>query len=106
MSIFEKAFEKAGKGNAGEQEDQLFDSRDDLVNIPESVGDDEVESVLAEQADSGVWSENEPQPAVSGRQVTLDLSRLQEAGRSKDPKRTRISGNHWLVEDLSSMFIK
>ena len=57
MSIFEKAFEKAGKGNAGEQDDQLFDSGDDLVNIPESLGDDEVvESVFAEEADSGDWS--------------------------------------------------
>jgi protein-tyrosine kinase len=82
MSIFEKAFEKAGKGNAGEHEDQLFDSGDDLVNIPESLGDDEVESVLAEEADSGSWSESQSQaqPTGAGRQVTLDLSKLQEAG--------------------------
>lgn len=80
MSIFEKAFEKAGKGNAEEQDDQLFDSGDDLVNIPESLGDDEVESVLAEEADSGNWSESQPQAAGSGRQVTLDLSKLHEAG--------------------------
>ena len=80
MSIFEKAFEKAGKGKAGEQESQLFDSGDDLVDIPESLGDNEVESMLAEEADSGAWSENEPQPAGPGRQVTLDLSKLQEAG--------------------------
>ena len=81
MSIFEKAFEKAGKENAGEQEDQLFDPADDLVNIPESLGDDEVESVLAEEADSGAWSEDQP-PAVAGagRQVTLDLSKLHDAG--------------------------
>lgn len=80
MSIFEKAFEKAGKDNAGEQEDQLFDPADDLVNIPESLGDDDVESALAEEADSGAWSETSPPTAGVGRQVTLDLSRLQQAG--------------------------
>jgi len=80
MSIFEKAFEKAGKGSAGEQEDQLFDPADDLVNIPESLGDDEVESVLAEEADSDSWDESQPQAAGVGRQVTLDLSKLHEAG--------------------------
>jgi len=80
MSIFEKAFEKAGKRSAEEQGDQLFDPADDLVNIPESLGDDDVESVLAEEADSGAWSESEPQPTSVGKQVTLDLSKLQEAG--------------------------
>ena len=37
MSIFEKAFEKAGKGTGEEQADQLFDATDGLMNIPESL---------------------------------------------------------------------
>ena len=35
---------------------------------------------LAEEPDSGLWKENQPQAAGSGKQVTLDLSRLREAG--------------------------
>ena len=82
MSIFEKAFEKAGKEAGKGQADPLFDSPDGLLNVPESL-DGEVVSPgpgLAEDMDSGSWSEAEPQAAGSGKRVTLDLSRLREAG--------------------------
>jgi receptor protein-tyrosine kinase len=85
MSIFEKAFEKAGK-NAGEDPaDQLFDSADGLLNIPESLDEDGVGSSLAEGQDSEVWGEDRPQIVGPGKKVKLDLDRLKEAGLV-DPK--------------------
>ena len=84
MSIFEKAYEKAGKAAGKDEADQLFDPADDLLNIPASLDD----------VDSGEWSENQPQAAgtASGKEVILDLSRLREAGlvdpRSNKTNRT------------------
>ena len=80
MSIFEKAFVKAGKGTGEEQADPLFDSSDGLMNIPESLDEEGTGSGLAEGPDFGLWSENQPPAAGSGKQVTLDLSRLRDAG--------------------------
>jgi len=80
MSIFEKAFVKAGKGTGEEQADPLFDSSDGLMNIPESLDEEGTGSGLAEGPDSGLWSENQPPAAGSGKQVTLDLNRLRDAG--------------------------
>ena len=94
MSIFEKAFEKAGKGVGKEQADPLFDSPDGLLNVPESLDGEVVPPGpgLAEDMDSGLWSEPQPQATGSGKQVTLDLSRLREAGlvdpRSSKSNRT------------------
>ena len=80
MSIFEKAFEKAAKGTAEEQADQLFGSADDLVNLPESLDDDGAGSTLTEDPDYGVWNEDQSQAAGSGKLVRLDLNRIREAG--------------------------
>ena len=94
MSIFEKAFEKAGKEAGKEQADPLFDSPDGLLNVPESLDGEVVPPGpgLAEGMDSGLWSETGPQTTGSGKQVTLDLSRLREAGlvdpRSSKSNRT------------------
>lgn len=94
MSIFEKAFEKAGKEAGKEQADPLFDSPDVLLNVPESLDGDVLPPGAgpAEDMDSGLWSESEPQATGSGKQVTLDLSRLREAGlvdpRSSKSNRT------------------
>jgi receptor protein-tyrosine kinase len=85
MSIFEKAFEKAGKGTGEEQAAPLFDSVDGLLNIPESLDEEGAEPGFAEDLDSGLWGENQPQAAGSGKQVMLDLSRLRDAGLV-DPK--------------------
>ena len=80
MSIFEKAFDKAGKGTDKQQVDQLFDPADDLLNIPESLSEDDAGSMLADDPDAGLWDESQSQVAGPGRQVTLDLSSLREAG--------------------------
>jgi protein-tyrosine kinase len=80
MGIFEKAFEKAGKGTAEEQADQLFGPADDPLNIPASLDDDGAGSLLTEAPDSGLWDEDQSQAAGSGKLVKLDLSRLREAG--------------------------
>jgi receptor protein-tyrosine kinase len=85
MSIFEKAFEKAGKGAGGEQADPLFDSADGLLNIPESLDEERAEPGLAEDLDAGLWNGNQPQSAGPGKQVMLDLNRLRDAGLV-DPK--------------------
>jgi receptor protein-tyrosine kinase len=85
MSIFEKAFEKAGKGAGGEQADPLFDSADGLLNIPESLDEERAEPGLAEDPDAGLWNGNQPQSAGPGKQVMLDLNRLRDAGLV-DPK--------------------
>jgi len=80
MSIFEKAFEKAAKGAGGEQADPLFDSADDILNIPESLDEEGAESGGAEDLGSRLWSENQPQADGFGKQVKLDLSGLRDAG--------------------------
>jgi receptor protein-tyrosine kinase len=80
MSIFEKAFEKAGKGTSEEQADPLFDSSDVLLNVPESLDEEGAKHGLAEDLDSELWIENQSQAAGSGKQVSLDLSRLRDAG--------------------------
>ena len=80
MSIFEKAFDKAGKGTDKQQVDQLFDPADDLLNIPESLSEYDAGSMLADDPDAGLWDESQSQVAGPGRQVTLDLSSLREAG--------------------------
>ena len=76
MSIFEKAFEKAGKGDAKEQADQLFDSADDLLSIPASLGEDDVGEMLAEDPDAGLSGGEQRPVSGSGRQVTLDLEQI------------------------------
>jgi len=92
MSIFEKAFEKAGKDAGKEEADQLFDSTDELLNIPESLDEEGIASSLARDLDSGAWSDNQQQVTGTGKQVTLDLSLLREAGlvdpRSNKTNRT------------------
>jgi receptor protein-tyrosine kinase len=88
MSIFEKAFEKAGKDTCDEQADPLFDSSDGLLNTPDSLDEEGGESGFAEHPDTGLWSENQPQAAGSGKQVTLDLNRLRDAGLV-DPSSTK-----------------
>ena len=88
MSIFEKAFEKAGKGDAKEQADQLFNSADDLLNIPASLGEDDVGEMLAEDPDAGLLGGEQRPESGSGRQVTLDLERLRDAGLV-DPKSSK-----------------
>jgi len=85
MSIFEKAFEKAGKGTGDEQAEQLFDSADGLMNIPASLEDEGTKAGFADDPDAGLWNGNQPQAAGSGKQVTLDLNRLRDAGLV-DPK--------------------
>jgi len=80
MSIFEKAFEKAGKDADEELADPLFDSSEGLLNIPDSLDEQAGESGFAKEQDSGLWNENREQAAGSGKQVTLDLSRLRDAG--------------------------
>ena len=85
MSIFEKAFEKAGKGSGEEQTDQLFDSADGLMNIPSSLDEGGGGPGSSDDLDAGLWNGNQPQAAGPGKQVTLDLSRLRDAGLV-DPK--------------------
>ena len=86
MSIFEKAFEKAGKGTSEEQADPLFDSSDGLLNVPESLDEDGAKQGLAEDLDSRLWSENQSHTVAGpGKQVMLDLNRLRDAGLV-DPK--------------------
>ena len=88
MGIFEKAFEKAGKGDAKEQADQLFNSADDLLSIPASLGEDDVGEMLAEDPDAGLSGGEQRPVSGSGRQVTLDLERLRDAGLV-DPKSSK-----------------
>ena len=88
MSIFEKAFDKAGKGTDKEQVDQLFDPAGDLLNIPESLSEDDVGAMLADDPGAGLLDESQPQVAGPGRLVTLDLSSLREAGLV-DPKSSK-----------------
>ena len=52
MSIFEKAFEKVGKNTGEGQSDSLFAADDELLNIPESLDDECVESSLVDDPDS------------------------------------------------------
>ncbi|MDH3979096.1 MAG: XrtA-associated tyrosine autokinase [Gammaproteobacteria bacterium] len=102
MSIFEKAFEKAGKNDGERPADDLFDDRAD--NLPDFPGDPvegEPESVSADTEDSaGVaetvvqqepWNEGLSHTG-SGKLVKLDLSGLRDAGlvdpRSKEVNRT------------------
>jgi exopolysaccharide/PEP-CTERM locus tyrosine autokinase len=80
MSIFEKAFEKAGKNTGEEQDNPLFETVDDFLNIPESLDGEGIKSGLDEDLDSEVWSGNQTQAADSVKQVTLDLSSLRDAG--------------------------
>ena len=92
MSIFEKAFEKSGKEAGEEQTDQLFNSADGLLNIPESLDEDGAGSSLADELEPGMWGEDHPQAVGSGNGVKLDLDRLREAGlvdpRSNKTNRT------------------
>jgi receptor protein-tyrosine kinase len=92
MSIFEKAFQKAGKGAGGEQASPLFDSADDLLNIPASLDEEGAESGGEEGPDSSLWNEAQPHADGSRRPVTLDLDRLRDAGlvdpQSKKTNRT------------------
>jgi exopolysaccharide/PEP-CTERM locus tyrosine autokinase len=80
MSIFEKAFEKAGKNTGEEQDNPLFETVDDFLNIPESLDGEGIKSGLDKDLDSEVWSGNQTQAADSVKQVTLDLSSLRDAG--------------------------
>lgn len=102
MSIFEKAFEKAGKNSGNRPEDDLFDDRaDNFPDIPEYPVEGEPESVSADAGDSAGGAESVVQPepwdedlpyAGSGKLVKLDLSGLRDAGlvdpRSKQVNRT------------------
>jgi Mrp family chromosome partitioning ATPase len=80
MSTFEKAFEKAGKDTGDEQADPLFDPAGGLLDIPSSLDEGGTEPGHAEDTDSWLLNEQQPQATGSGRQVTLDLSRLRDAG--------------------------
>jgi protein-tyrosine kinase len=94
MSIFEKAFEKSGKDAGEEQTDQLFNSADDLLNIPESLDEDDAGSNLnlADELEPGMRGKGHPQAVGSGDLIKLDLDRLKEAGlvdpRSNKTNRT------------------
>ena len=94
MSIFEKAFEKLGKDAGEEQTDQLFNSADDLLNIPESLDEDGAGSNLnlADELEPGMRGKGHPQAIGSGDVIKLDLDRLKEAGlvdpRSNKTNRT------------------
>ena len=94
MSIFEKAFEKSGKDAGDGQADQLFNSDDGLLNIPESLDEDGPGSIpnLADELEPGMRGEDHPQAIGSGKEVKLDLGRLKEAGlvdpRSNKTNRT------------------
>jgi protein-tyrosine kinase len=92
MSIFEKAFEKAGMNTGNEEADPLFDSSEGLLNTPASIDEEGTEDSLAADPGSGLWGKDQPQTAGAGKQVALDLSRLREAGlvdpRSSKSNRT------------------
>ena len=88
MSIFEKAFDKVGKAADKDQSDQLYDPADDLLNIPESLSEDDVGEMLAEDPDAGLFGEGQTPVDGSGRQVTLDLEKLRDAGLV-DPKSSK-----------------
>ena len=90
MSIFEKAFEKAGENSDKRTADELFDDgADELSDISGYPAEDESDSALVGAADSSgaVESVAQPEPwnealssAGSGKLVELDLSGLKEAG--------------------------
>lgn len=102
MSIFEKAFEKAGKNSDKRPADELFNNpADELPDIPGDPAEDESDSAWADAGDSSgtVESVAPPEPwneglssAGSGKRVELDLSGLKAAGlvdpRSKEVNRT------------------
>ncbi len=63
MSIFEKAFEKAGKSSDKRPADELFvDPADELPDLPGYPAEDESDSVLVDAADSSEAVESVAQP--------------------------------------------
>ena len=100
MSIFKKAFEKAGGNSDKRTADELFDDGvDELSDIPGYPAEDESDSALADAEDSSEaldsivqqepWNEA-LSSAGSGKLVKLDLNGLKEAGLV-DPRSTQVN---------------
>ena len=101
MSIFEKAFEKAGKHPGKRTADDLFDDADNSPDIHEHSSEGEPEPAFVGAGDNAGVAEKKVQPeswnegyaqASSGKLVELDLSGLRDAGLvdplSKEVNRT------------------
>jgi exopolysaccharide/PEP-CTERM locus tyrosine autokinase len=101
MSIFEKAFEKAGKDSALQQEDELFSPVEGLPHSPDLTGEDEIDSAVSGEnhAADAEMVPTVTQPRIwksqGGRerkQVKLDLDGLKGAGlvdpRAEETNRT------------------
>ena len=100
MSIFERAFEKAGKDSGKHQADELVDgSADDLMDNPEHPEGCATDSEFAGAGDSAGVVERVVQPESwdkslssdgSGKLVKLDFSGLRDAGLV-DPRSKKVN---------------